>query len=154
MSARGCWQQLDHAKIPNISNIAAEWKNVPWDPGRAHSVPWQWGSVGIAGNTSVYDGDPNTSVLFLDPPEEMIGKIYIVPERNDVLNMAVVNAGGEACTEDLTLLRTVRGRLKAAKPKSLSMDCGTTEKLSSGDYAASVNMQRQSTGMAQPCGHA
>ncbi|WP_083100417.1 extracellular solute-binding protein [Pseudophaeobacter leonis] len=136
---QGLLAELDHAKIPNISNIAAEWKDVPWDPGRAHSVPWQWGSVGIAVNTSVYDGDPNTSELFLDPPEELVGKINIVPEMNDVLNMAIFNAGGEACTEDLTILRTVRDRLMAARPKWLSMDYGTTDKLSSGDYAASVN---------------
>ncbi len=136
---KGLLAELDHAKIPNISNIAAEWKDVPWDPGRAHSVPWQWGSVGIAVNTSVYDGDPNTSELFLDPPEELVGKINIVPEMNDVLNMAIFNAGGDACTEDLTILRTVRDRLMAAKPKWLSMDYGTTDKLSSGDYAASVN---------------
>ena len=136
---KGLLAELDHSKLPNITNLAAEWKDVPWDPGRTHSVPWQWGSVGIAVNTSVYSGDPNTSELFLDPPEELVGKINIVPEMNDVLNMAIFNAGGEACTEDLTVLKAVRDRLMAAKPKWLSMDYGTTDKLSSGDYAASVN---------------
>jgi spermidine/putrescine transport system substrate-binding protein len=136
---KGLLTELDHSRIPNITNIAPEWKDVPWDPMRAHSVPWQWGSVGIAVNTKVYSGDPNTSELFLDPPEELVGKINIVPEMNDVLNMAIFNAGGEACTEDLTILKTVRDRLMAAKPKWLSMDYGTTDKLSSGDYAASVN---------------
>lgn len=136
---KGLLAELDHSKIPNIGNIAAEWKDVPWDPGRAHSVPWQWGSVGIAVNTTVYGGDVNTSELFLNPPPELEGKINVVPEMNDVMNMAIFNAGGEACTEDLELLKTVRDRLMAAKPKWLSMDYGTTDKLSSGDYAASVN---------------
>jgi spermidine/putrescine transport system substrate-binding protein len=136
---KGLLTELDHSRIPNIGNIADEWKNVDWDPGRAYSVPWQWGSVGIAVNTSVYSGDPNTSELFLNPPPELVGKINIVPEMNDVLNMAIFNAGGEACTEDLTVLKTVRDRLMAAKPMWLSMDYGTTDKLSSGDYAASVN---------------
>lgn len=136
---KGLLTELDHSRIPNIGNIADEWKDVDWDPGRAYSVPWQWGSVGIAVNTSVYSGDPNTSELFLNPPPELVGKINIVPEMNDVLNMAIFNAGGEACTEDLTVLKTVRDRLMAAKPMWLSMDYGTTDKLSSGDYAASVN---------------
>ncbi|SFR37033.1 spermidine/putrescine transport system substrate-binding protein [Yoonia tamlensis] len=136
---KGLLAELDHSRIPNIGNIAPEWQDVAWDPGRFYSVPWQWGSVGIAVNTSVYSGDPNTSELFLNPPPELIGKINVVPEMTDVLNMAIFNAGGEACTEDLEVLRTVRDRLMAAKPSWLSMDYGTTDKLSSGDYAASVN---------------
>jgi spermidine/putrescine transport system substrate-binding protein len=142
---KGLIAELDHSRIPNIVNIAPEWQDVAWDPGRTHSVPWQWGSVGIAVNTSVYSGDPNTSELFLDPPPELEGKINIVPEINDVLNMAIFNAGGEACTEDLEVLRVVRDRLMAAKPKWLSMDYGTTDKLSSGDYAASVNWNGSTT---------
>src|SRR4028119_1723844 len=42
----GLLQPLDHARLPNIGNIAAEWADVPWDPGRAHTVPWQWGTTG------------------------------------------------------------------------------------------------------------
>jgi spermidine/putrescine transport system substrate-binding protein len=95
--------------------------------------------VGIAVNTTVYSGDPNTSELFLNPPEELVGKINVVPEMTDVMNMAIFNLGGEACTEDLDLLKQVRDKMMAAKPKWLSMDYGTTDKLSSGDYAASVN---------------
>lgn len=135
----GLIAELDHSRIPNIGNIAAEWVDVPWDMGRTHSVPWQWGSVGIAVNTSVYNGDVNTSDLFMDPPPELVGKINIVPEMTDVINMAIFNVGGEACTEDLEVLREVRDKLIAAKPSWLSMDYGTTDKLSSGDYAASVN---------------
>jgi spermidine/putrescine transport system substrate-binding protein len=132
-------QELDHSRIPNIDNIAAEWKDVPWDPGRSHSVPWQWGSVGIGVDTSVYGGDVNTSDLFMDPPPELVGKINVVPEMTDVMNMAIFNLGGEACTEDLELLRQVRDKLMAAKPKWLSMDYGATDKLSSGEWGASVN---------------
>ena len=124
---KGLIAELDHSRIPNIGNIAAEWKDVPWDPGRTHSVPWQWGSVGIAVNTSVYSGDVNTSELFMDPPPELVGKINVVPEMTDVINMAIFNLGGEACTEDLVLLKKVRDKMMAAKPKWLSMDYGTTD---------------------------
>lgn len=136
---KGLLAELDHSRIANIGNIAPQWMDVEWDEGRKYSVPWQWGSVGIAVNTSVYGGDVNTSDLFLDPPEELIGKINVVPEMTDVINMTIFNVGGEACTEDLEVLREVRDKLMAAKPKWLSMDYGTTDKLSSGDYAASVN---------------
>jgi spermidine/putrescine transport system substrate-binding protein len=121
---KGLITELDHSRIPNIGNIAPRWQNVEWDEGRKVSVPWQWGSVGIAVNTSVYGGDVNTSELFMNPPAELEGKINVVPEMTDVINMAIFNVGGEACTEDLTVLREVRDKLMAAKPKWLSMDYG------------------------------
>ncbi len=81
----------------------------------------------------------NTSDIFLDPPAELEGKVNVVPEMNDVMALAIFNVGGEACTDDLEVLKKARDKLAAAKPKWLSMDYGTTDKLSSGDYAASVN---------------
>ena len=81
----------------------------------------------------------NTSDIFLDPPAELEGKVNVVPEMNDVMALAIFNVGGEACTDDLEVLKKARDKLVAAKPKWLSMDYGTTDKLSSGDYAASVN---------------
>jgi len=91
---KGLIVPLDDSKLTNKANIAPEWVNVPWDEGRKFSVPWQWGSVGVAVNTSVYKGDINTSDIFLRVPEELKGKINVVPEMTDVLNMAIFNMGG------------------------------------------------------------
>ena len=132
-------QELDLSKLPNHGNIAAEWKDVSWDPGRKFTVPWQWGSTGIAVNTSVYSGDINTSAVFIEVPDELKGKINVVPEMNDVVNLAIFYYGGEPCTEDTEVLKKVRDGLLAAKPNWISMDYGATEKLSNNDWAASVN---------------
>ena len=99
----GLIQELDLARLPNHANIAPEWRDVEWDPGRTHTIPWQWGSTGVAVNTSVYAGDINTSDIFLDPPPELQGKINVVPEMSDIMGLAILNAGGELCTEDLDL---------------------------------------------------
>jgi spermidine/putrescine transport system substrate-binding protein len=136
---KGLIVELDQSKLANFGNIAPEWKDVPWDPGRAYSIPWQWGSTGIAVNTSVYKGDINTSAVFLDVPEELKGKINVVPEMNDIVNLAIFYVGGDACTEDTEVLKKARDVLLAAKPDWISMDYGATEKLSNNDWAASVN---------------
>ncbi|MDT8856721.1 extracellular solute-binding protein [Paracoccaceae bacterium Fryx2] len=136
---KGLIVPLDLSKLPNHANIAPEWKDVPWDPMRAHSIPWQWGSTGVAVNTAVYKGDINTSAIFLDVPEELKGKINVVPEMTDVVNLAIMYVGGEPCTEDTEVLKKARDVLVAAKPDWLSMDYGATEKLSNNDWAASVN---------------
>ncbi len=136
---KGLIDELDMAKLPNHGNIAPEWMDVPWDAGRTHTVPWQWGTTGVAVNTSVYGGDPNTSAVFLDVPEELKGKINVVPEMNDIISLTLWYVGGEPCTEDTEVLKKARDALMAAKPNWLSMDYGATEKLSNNDWAASVN---------------
>ena len=70
---KGLIQPLDLSKIPNHANIAPEWMDVSWDQGRKFTIPWQWGTTGVAVNTSVYKGDVNTSDIFLKVPDELKG---------------------------------------------------------------------------------
>lgn len=126
-------------QLENFKNIDPQWVDVPFDPGRHYSVPWQWGTTGVAVDKSVYAGDPNTSAIFLDPPAELVGKVNVVPEMSDVMHMVVTYAGGEPCTGDMEVLKKVRDLLVAAKPKWISMDYGTVEKYTKGDLAASVD---------------
>ena len=136
--SEGLIQPLDLSKLSNHGNIAPEWMNVTWDDGRKYSVPWQWGSTGVAVNVTAYSGDVNTSSIFLDPPAELIGKVNVTPEMNDVISLATMYVGGEPCTEDKEVLKKVRDLLVAAKPKWLSTDYGMTEKMAANDVMASV----------------
>ncbi|SPH18449.1 Spermidine-binding periplasmic protein SpuE [Defluviimonas aquaemixtae] len=135
---KGLVQELDLSKLANHGNIAPEWLDVDYDPGRKYSVPWQWGSTGVAVNKTAYDGDYNTSAIFMDPPEELVGKVNVTPEMNDVMSLALFYVGGEPCTEDTEVLKKVRDALLEAKPKWLSMDYGMTEKMAANDVMASV----------------
>lgn len=136
---QGLLQPLDHSRLANIGNIDPQWADVPWDPGRGYTIPWQWGSTGVAVNRSAYSGDINTSMIFLDPPEELIGKVNVVPEMNDLIHMSIFANGGEVCTDDLEILRAVRDQLIAAKPSWIAMDYGMVEKLSANDVMAAMN---------------
>ena len=135
---KGLIQELDLSRIPNHANIAPEWMNVAYDPGRKYSIPWQWGTTGMAVNQTVYSGDVNTSAIFLDPPPELVGKVNVTPEMNDVLGLATMYLGGKPCSEDAELMKKVRDKLLEAKPKWMSMDYGMTEKMASNDVAASL----------------
>jgi spermidine/putrescine transport system substrate-binding protein len=133
---KGLIQPLDHARLPNIANIAPEWQNPDWDPGRAHSVPWAWGMTVMSVNTSVYKGDIHTSAIILDPPAELAGKVNVTPEMGDVMALALMYVGAEPCSEDVEALKKVRDLLVAAKPRWMSMDYNTIEPMSSNDMAA------------------
>jgi spermidine/putrescine transport system substrate-binding protein len=135
---KGLVQELDLSKIANHANIEPKWMDVAYDPGRKYSIPWQWGTTGVAVNKSVYGGEIGTSAIWLDPPEELKGKINVTPEMNDVLALAIMYEGGEPCTEDLEVLKRVRDKLLAAKPFWMSMDYGMEEKMAVNDVSASV----------------
>jgi spermidine/putrescine transport system substrate-binding protein len=120
--------------MENFMHVDPKWADVPFDPGRRFTVPWQWGTVGVLVNTKYYKGDINTAKLVFDPPEEVKGKIIVVPEMGDVMASAIMYAGGEPCTGDKTLLKKVRDILIAAKASWLSIDYTTIEKASKEDY--------------------
>ncbi|TIW73435.1 MAG: extracellular solute-binding protein, partial [Mesorhizobium sp.] len=124
-------------QMPNFKNVDERWVNVSWDPGRRYSVPWQWGMTGPVVATSVYKGDINTSAIWLDPPQELKGKINVVPEKNDVLYAAIRYMGGTWCTGDKALLKKVRDKLLEAKKSWVSMDYGI-EKMDSRDTLAQL----------------
>ena len=123
-------------QMENFKNIDPVWIDVPYDPGRRFSVPWQWGTVGVVVNTKHYKGDINTWKIVLDPPAELKGKINIVPEMNDMIYAAVKYNGGAYCTGDKEVMKKVRDTLVAAKPNWMSMEYSTIEPMVKGDMFA------------------
>ena len=126
-------------QMENFKNMDERWVNVDFDPGRRYSVPWQWGTTGTYALKNVYSGDVNTSAIWLDPPPELVGKINVVPEMQDVMSLAIYYMGGKTCESDKEVLKKVRDKLLEAKPKWLSMDYGSVEKISKGDFSGGVN---------------
>ncbi len=126
-------------QMENFKNMDPRWVDVEFDPGRDYTVPWQWGTVGVTVNTAVYSGDINSAALVFDPPEELKGKINVVPEMVDVMSMAIHYMGGEQCTSDKDVLLKVRDKLVEAKKHWLSMAYGNIEKFAKGDLAAGTN---------------
>ncbi|MCF7701134.1 extracellular solute-binding protein [Loktanella sp. M215] len=135
---KGLITELDLSKLSNHGNIAPQWMDVAFDPGRKFSIPWQIGATGIAVNSDAYDGDINTSAIFLDTPEALVGKVNVTPEMNDIMSLALWYVGGEPCTEDTEKLKAARDVLIAAKPNWQSMDYGMSEKLAANDVMSSV----------------
>jgi len=134
----GLFQPLDKAIVSNLDNIDSRWVDVAFDPGRQYTVPWAWGTTGVIVNTSIFDGDPDTADIFLDPPPELQGKVNVIPEMSDVMHITVRAAGGEPCTGDREVLRRARDMLTAAKPHWVAMDYGTIDAYAAGDIAAGV----------------
>ena len=135
----GLLQPLDPAIVTDRDNIAPQWRDVDFDPGREYTVPWQWGTTGVLVNTSVYHGDINTADIILNPPPELDGRINVIPEMSDVMAIAIYAAGGDnVCTSDMDVLRRAHDMLMAAKPHWLSIDYGTIDNYAAGDILAGI----------------
>jgi spermidine/putrescine transport system substrate-binding protein len=134
--SEGLLLESNPSQMENFKNVSADWNNPPFDEGRKYTVPWAWGTVGVVVNTDVYKGDINTWKILFEVPDELKGKMNIVPEMNDVMYAAIKYNGGEKCTGDKTILKKVRDMLVAAKPNWISMDYNTIEKMTAGDFSA------------------
>jgi spermidine/putrescine transport system substrate-binding protein len=137
--SEGLLLETDPGKMENAKNLSKEWADPDFDKGRKYSVPWQWGTIGIAVNTDVYKGDINSWSLVFDTPDELKGKINVVPEMSDIIYAAIRYNGGEWCTTDKAVLKKARDTLVNAKKNWISMEYATVEKMLAGDFAATVD---------------
>lgn len=135
---KGLLLKSEPNQMANFKNVDPEWVDVAWDSGRHYTVPWVWGTTGVMVNTKVYKGEINTSAVIFDPPEELKGKINVVPQMNDVIDMAITYVGGKACTTDKEILKAARDKLVAAKPYWASIDYASFEKFIKEDLNASI----------------
>ncbi len=126
-------------EMENFEHVLPDFVDVYYDPGRNYSVPWQWGTTGVTVNTKTYRGDIDTWSVVFDPPDELKGKINIVPEMNEVLNAALFSKGFPFCNNNKDQLKQVFEMLMEAKQHWLSMDFDIVEKFVGEDVHAGIS---------------
>ncbi len=125
--------------MPNFANIDPNWLDVPFDPGRKHSIPYQWGSTGFSVNRDVYKGDISSLGIIFNPPEELKGKINVLDSQGEVLALGSLYLGIPQCTSDREQLKALNDMLLAAKDSWASFGSDISKDvLVSGDAAAGM----------------
>ncbi|MGQ0566328.1 MAG: extracellular solute-binding protein [Gemmobacter sp.] len=139
MAADGMLDSYTPAEMPNHANIAAQWMDVPFDPGRKHSIPYQWGTTSFAVNRDVYAGDIGSLGILFTPPDELKGKINVLDSQNEVLILGSLFLGIPQCSSDREQLKALNDMLLAAKPHWASFGSDIAKDvLVSGDAAAGM----------------
>ncbi len=67
MQADGLLAEINKDNVPNIDNLDPELMDQYFDPGNVYSIPYQWGTSGIAYNTEFFDEEPTSSAIIFDP---------------------------------------------------------------------------------------
>jgi spermidine/putrescine transport system substrate-binding protein len=81
---------LNKNLIPNWVNLLPSLKEVPFDPGREYSLPWQSGFTGIGWNTPLLERELGISEItsidqFFDP--QLKGRVTILTEMTDSMGL-------------------------------------------------------------------
>ncbi len=139
MVGEGMLDTIAAGELKNIANVEQQWLDVPFDPGRQHSIPYQWGSTSFSVNRDVYDGDIRTTSIVFDPPDELKGKINILDSQGEVILLASMHLGIPQCTNDREQLRGLDELLQSAKQHWASFNSdGAKDVLVSGDAAVGM----------------
>jgi spermidine/putrescine transport system substrate-binding protein len=81
-------EPLDHSKIPNIANVAPNFMQAAFDPGRKYSLPYMWGTIGVGYRKSAVDGVPD-SWADLYTSDKYAGRIAMLSDGQNVFGSAL-----------------------------------------------------------------
>ncbi len=128
MARLGYLEQIDHSRLPNFEVHAGDvYKDPVYDPGNAHSVPWQSGITGIGYNPKLTDREITSTDDLFD--EDFKGRVGMFTEMRDTMNLVLLSLGvipQEATDSDL----------KAAQEKLLDQrDKGIVRQYYGNEYA-------------------
>ncbi|SEI74741.1 spermidine/putrescine transport system substrate-binding protein [Bhargavaea ginsengi] len=107
---------LDHSKIPNLKNIDPYFLDLPFDPGNEYSVPYFWGTVGIAFNPDLLGKDFDfTSWEDLWSPE-LRQQVILVDSAREVIGMGLNSLGYSLNSTDEAELDAASAKLDELTP--------------------------------------
>ena len=107
---------LDHAKIPNMKNIAPEFiTDAPYDPGRKYSMPYTWLVIGIGYRKSKVKGVPDSWKHVLDS-DEYKGRIAVMSDASELYRHGFKYLGQSANGATAELIKKVEAMLVKQKP--------------------------------------
>jgi spermidine/putrescine transport system substrate-binding protein len=139
MRDEGMLDSFTPEEMTNLGNIDPKWVDVPFDPGRQHSIPYQWGSTAFSVNRDVYQGDISSLATIFNPPPELQGKINVLDSQNEVLILGSIYLGIPQCTTDRDQLKALSDMLVNAKQYWASFGSDIAKDvLVSGDAAAGM----------------
>lgn len=106
---------IDQSKITNLNNIDPYFLDLPFDPGNQYSIPYFWGTVGIAFNPTLLDGQTFESWNDLWSPE-LKQEVILVDGAREVMGMGLNTLGYSLNSTDEDELKQATERLKELEP--------------------------------------
>jgi spermidine/putrescine transport system substrate-binding protein len=108
--------------VPNFKNISPIFQDLPTDPGNKHTVPWQWGTTGVAYRTDrvktavdswavFHDKQFAKKMTMMDDGREVIGSM--LRYRSHSLNSTDKAELAQAKTDSITAKKNLKAYISA-----------------------------------------
>ena len=117
----GLLATIDSTHVPNLKNISANFRDLVYDPGNHHSVPYNWGTTGLVVRSDLtYSPVDKWSDLW-DP--RYAGKIGLWRgEPRETVGLALRSLGYSANSEQRPELEAALDRLRQLKRNALFVE--------------------------------
>ncbi len=113
--------EINHGNLPNFKNIAANFRDLAYDPSNRHSVPYSWGTVGLVVRGDLV-AEPVTRWSDLWDPRYAgrVGFWFDMPR--EVIAIALKSLGYSGNSEAPAELEAALRHLLALKPQMLRLE--------------------------------
>lgn len=115
MRKEGMLEPLNHAKLTNFGNLGKTFINAPFDPKNKFSIPYLWGSSGIAVNTKRIAKASLSSWNDLWKPEYE-GRVMLMNDIRDVFTMSLLTLGYNGSTKNPEAIKQAYEKLTKLMP--------------------------------------
>lgn len=139
MARDGLIVPLDKGKLKNLANLDPFFLDPPYDPGLQYSVPYLWGTTGIAYREDLVTGPVDSYAVLFDP-EAQVGPFLLLDEMRETIGAALKYLGYSVNTTDPEALEKAKELLLAAKERSVGFAGGleALNRILAGDAALSL----------------
>ncbi|MCB0212156.1 MAG: spermidine/putrescine ABC transporter substrate-binding protein, partial [Anaerolineae bacterium] len=94
--SEGLLAELDKSNIPNIENLDPNLMGLYYDPDNTYSVPYQWGTTGLAYNINEFpDGAPESWAAIFEPDQvcQHSGFVSMLDDEREAIGAALLYLG-------------------------------------------------------------
>lgn len=141
LAQEGLLAELDHANLPNLKNIAANFRDLTYDPGNRYCVPFNWGTTGLVVRSDLV-AEPVTRWTDLWDPR-YAGRVGLwFGQFREVIALTLKSLGYSGNSENPAELEAALQRLHELKPHVLRLEdfdpTTSAEAMSSGKVALAM----------------
>jgi spermidine/putrescine transport system substrate-binding protein len=130
-----------------MANIDKPFQDAAFDPGRKHSIPYMWGTLGIGYRKSKIEGGVVDSWKILLDSDKYAGRISLLGDAQNVIGVTLKYLGHSFNSTDAAELKKAEDLLIAQKKNIKVLLTNSKDLLASGRLTPARN------GMATSSGH-
>jgi spermidine/putrescine transport system substrate-binding protein len=110
----GLLAEIDYHNVPNFKNISANFRDMAYDPGNRHAIPYSWGTTALVVRSDLV-AEPVTGWADLWDTRYQ-GRVMAWPLSRYLLGIALKSLGYSLNSEDPAQVEAALDKLMALKP--------------------------------------